>query len=122
MLIKITVKMDAAIEKRIVKLRRNTLPLFEKMTTNERSCLKNFNSSKRMRELKSEIRVVYGGMFLSVTVIIVLSFLEKSHTNIQGFLFLVVIALLVLKNDIDKRILLLEEAKFLKQLSKKVDL
>jgi len=98
------------------------LPLFEKMTTNERSCLKNFNSSKRMRELKSEIRVVYGGMFLSVTVIIVLSFLEKSHTNIQGFLFLVVIALLVLKNDIDKRILLLEEAKFLKQLSKKVDL
>ncbi|MEQ8241061.1 MAG: hypothetical protein RIA69_17730 [Cyclobacteriaceae bacterium] len=114
--------METAIEERIIKLRRSTLPLFEKFTTNQEACLKKFNSSKRMRSLQAEIRVVYGAMVLLALVTGLLSFLEKDHTSVQGFLLLAIISLMLLKNDIQRRIILLEEAKFLKRIAKKLNI
>ncbi|MFT6054936.1 MAG: hypothetical protein ACI9GZ_002773 [Bacteroidia bacterium] len=114
--------METAIEERIIKLRRSTLPLFEKFTTNQQACLKKFNTSKRMRALQSEIRVVYGAIVLLGLITGYLSFLEKDLSNVQGFLLLAIISLLLLKNDIQRRIILLEEAKFLKRIAKKSNL
>ncbi|MFT7156642.1 MAG: hypothetical protein ACI8Q1_001657 [Parvicella sp.] len=111
--------MDTAIEERIIKLRRSTLPLFEKFTTNQNACLKKFNSSKRMRALRSEIKIVYGAIVLVALIIGGLFFLEKDHTNVQGFLLLTIISLVLLKSDIQRRIILLEEAKFLKRIARK---
>jgi len=110
--------MDPAIEERIIKLRRSSLPLFEKFTTNQNACLKKFNSVKRMRALQAEIRVVYGAIVLLVLVTAALGFLEKDHTHLQGFFLLAIISLILLKNDIQRRIILLEEAKFLKRITK----
>lgn len=108
--------MDALVKNRIIELRRQAMPFFEKITTNREIVLHNFETSDRIKDLRRQEYLVLGLIVLIASAIPVLALLEHQFSYIQGFLLLSLVISILVKVDISRRITLLKEAKFLKKM------